>query len=120
MSFVVITASYLRFHTHLIRGVKVRLFCSPQWNLKSVRASRVKERLFHFFGKHIYRLRTPLTANDPELVHRPRAGPAFVPAVLKSVLARRVKERARLLAVLKSVCSSRVKERASQPCLRAC
>jgi hypothetical protein len=28
-----------------------------------------------FFGKHIYRLRTPLTANDPELVHRPRAGP---------------------------------------------
>ncbi len=23
-----------------------------------------------FFGKHIYRLRTPLTANDPELVHR--------------------------------------------------
>ncbi len=28
-----------------------------------------------FFGKHIYRLRTPLTANDPDLVHRPRAGP---------------------------------------------
>jgi hypothetical protein len=27
------------------------------------------------FGKHIYRLRTPVTANDPELVHRPRAGP---------------------------------------------
>ncbi len=29
-----------------------------------------------FFGRHIYRLRTPLTANDPELVHRPRAGPS--------------------------------------------
>ena len=27
-----------------------------------------------FFGKHIYRLRTPLTANDPlRLVHGPRA-----------------------------------------------
>ncbi len=33
------------------------------------------DRVGLFFGKHIYRLRTPLTANDPELVHRPRAGP---------------------------------------------
>ncbi len=33
-----------------------------------------------FFGKHIYRLRAPLTANDPELVHRPRAGPSRAPA----------------------------------------
>ena len=31
VSFVVITESYRRFHTHFIRGVKVRLFCSPQW-----------------------------------------------------------------------------------------
>ncbi len=30
VSFVVITESYRRFHTHFIRGVKVRLFCSPQ------------------------------------------------------------------------------------------
>jgi hypothetical protein len=28
-----------------------------------------------FFGKHIYRLRAPSTANGPELAHRPRAGP---------------------------------------------
>ncbi len=30
VSFVGIKESYRRFHTHFIRGVKVRLFCSPQ------------------------------------------------------------------------------------------
>ena len=40
----------------------------------ATRPSRYRPTQF-FFGKHIYRLRTPLTANDPELVHRPRAGP---------------------------------------------
>ena len=31
VSCVVITEYYRRFHTHFIRGLKVRLFCSPQW-----------------------------------------------------------------------------------------
>jgi hypothetical protein len=43
--------------------------------LRGDEASREKVLATLFFGKHIYRLRTPLTANDPELVHRPRAGP---------------------------------------------
>jgi len=32
IAFVVIDFSYLPFHATFDRGVKVRLFCSPQWH----------------------------------------------------------------------------------------
>ena len=46
LAFVVIDFSYLLFHTYFARGVKVRLFCSPQWMCATLSENLISTKSF--------------------------------------------------------------------------